>query len=76
MDRELFPWLHALYPVWARLTPESLELGVMVAMSELLLSGLHHPTDHHYVFPGGARGVRRYRGCTVIDLKDGSFSNA
>ena len=24
LDRELFPWLQALYPVWARLTPESL----------------------------------------------------
>ena len=22
MDRELFPWLQALYPVWAKLTPE------------------------------------------------------
>ena len=22
LDRELFPWLQALYPVWARLTPE------------------------------------------------------
>lgn len=21
LDRELFPWLQALYPVWARLTP-------------------------------------------------------
>jgi 8-oxoguanine deaminase len=39
MDRELFPWLQALYPVWARLTPESLHLGVTVAMAELLLSG-------------------------------------
>src|ERR1700685_4168909 len=32
MDRELFPWLQALYPVWAGLTPEALELGVTVAM--------------------------------------------
>ena len=62
MDRELFPWLQALYPVWARLTPESLDLGVTVAMSELLLSGCTTTTDHHYVFPGRARGRRRYRG--------------
>src|SRR6476660_9024531 len=53
MDRELFPWLQALYPVWAKLTPESLELGVTVAMSELLLSGCTTTTDHHYVFPAG-----------------------
>jgi 8-oxoguanine deaminase len=53
MDRELFPWLEALYPVWARLTPERLELGVTVAMSELLLSGCTTTTDHHYVFPSG-----------------------
>src|SRR6201995_2104260 len=53
MDRELFPWLQALYPVWARLTPETLKLGVTVAMSELLLSGCTTTTDHHYVFPAG-----------------------
>jgi 8-oxoguanine deaminase len=53
IDRELFPWLQALYPVWARMTPETLELGVTVAMSELLLSGCTTATDHHYVFPAG-----------------------
>jgi 8-oxoguanine deaminase len=53
MDRELFPWLQALYPVWARLTPDSLDLSVTVAMSELLLSGCTTTTDHHYVFPAG-----------------------
>jgi 8-oxoguanine deaminase len=53
LDRELFPWLQALYPVWARLTPENLELAVTVAMLELLLSGCTTTTDHHYVFPAG-----------------------
>src|SRR3954468_21028492 len=52
-ERELFPWLQALYPVWAKLTPERLQLGVTVAMSELLLSGCTTTTDHHYVFPAG-----------------------
>ena len=28
LDRELFPWLQALYPIWARLTPEALDLGI------------------------------------------------
>jgi 8-oxoguanine deaminase len=53
MDRGLFPWLQALYPVWARLTPEALDLAVTVAMSELMLSGCTTTTDHHYVFPPG-----------------------
>lgn len=53
LDRTLFPWLQALYPVWARLTPEALEAGVTVALAELLLSGCTTTTDHHYVFPSG-----------------------
>lgn len=57
LDRELFPWLMALYPIWSRLTPESLELAVTVAISELLLSGCTTTTDHHYVFPVGLEGA-------------------
>ena len=53
LDRELFPWLKALYPVWARLTPQALELAATVAMAELMLSGCTTTTDHHYVFPAG-----------------------
>ncbi|HTV26612.1 MAG TPA: 8-oxoguanine deaminase [Xanthobacteraceae bacterium] len=53
LNRELFPWLEALYPIWARLTPEVLDLGITVAMAELLLSGCTTTTDHHYVFPAG-----------------------
>jgi 8-oxoguanine deaminase len=53
LDRELFPWLQALYPIWARLTPEVLDLGMTLAMAELLLSGCTTTTDHHYVFPAG-----------------------
>ncbi len=51
IDRTLFPWLQALYPVWAKLTPDALETAVTVAMAELLLSGCTTTTDHHYVFP-------------------------
>jgi len=53
LDRELFPWLKALYPIWARLTPEALDAAVTVAMAELMLSGCTTTTDHHYVFPAG-----------------------
>ena len=57
LDRELFPWLQALYPVWARLTPEALDLGMTLAMAELILSGCTTTTDHHYVFPAGLEGA-------------------
>ena len=53
LDRVLFGWLQALYPIWARLTPAALESAVTVAMAELLLSGCTTTTDHHYVFPAG-----------------------
>ncbi len=53
LDRELFAWLKALYPIWAKLTPEALDLAATVAMTELMLSGCTTTTDHHYVFPAG-----------------------
>jgi 8-oxoguanine deaminase len=53
LDRELFPWLQALYPIWARMTPEALDLAVTLALAELLLSGVTTTADHHYVFPKG-----------------------
>ena len=53
LDRELFPWLTALYPIWARLTPDQLDCASTVALAELLLSGCTTTTDHHYVFPAG-----------------------
>ena len=53
MDKTLFGWLQALYPVWARLTPEALDAAATVALAELLLSGCTTTTDHHYVFPAG-----------------------
>jgi 8-oxoguanine deaminase len=53
IDKTLFPWLEALYPVWAGLTPELLRVAARLAMVELLLSGCTTTTDHHYVFPEG-----------------------
>src|SRR3984957_18654576 len=53
LDRELFAWLQALYPIWARMTPEALDLAMTLAMAELILSGCTTTTDHHYVFPAG-----------------------
>ncbi|HEY9058479.1 MAG TPA: 8-oxoguanine deaminase [Aurantimonas sp.] len=53
IDKELFPWLTSLYPIWSRLDPESFRLSVRLALTELLLSGCTTAADHHYLFPDG-----------------------
>ncbi len=53
INRDLFPWLMALYPIWARLKPRHLRLAARLALSELLLSGCTTAADHHYLFPRG-----------------------
>lgn len=88
IDRELFPWLTALYPLWARLTPEDLRLAVRVALTELLLSGCTTAADHHYLYPKGlenavdiaveearALGIRATisRGSMNLSQKDGGL---
>jgi 8-oxoguanine deaminase len=88
IDRELFPWLTALYPLWARLNPDDLRLAARVALTELLLSGCTTAADHHYLFPKGlenavdiaveearALGIRATisRGSMNLSQKDGGL---
>ncbi|MBO0347027.1 8-oxoguanine deaminase [Roseibium limicola] len=54
INKELFPWLNALYSIWARhVTPETFRLGSRLAMTELMMSGCTTASDHHYLFPMG-----------------------
>ncbi|MCP8940983.1 8-oxoguanine deaminase [Alsobacter sp. SYSU M60028] len=53
IDKELFPWLTALYPIWSRLDPDGFRVAVRLALVELLLSGCTTAADHHYLFPAG-----------------------
>ena len=53
INKDLFPWLQALYPIWARLKPRHLRVAARVALAELLLSGCTTAADHHYLFPKG-----------------------
>jgi cytosine/adenosine deaminase-related metal-dependent hydrolase len=54
-DAELFAWLSALYPVWARLTPEMLRVSALTGLAELALSGCTTSSDHLYLYPNGGR---------------------
>lgn len=54
-DTELFAWLRGLYPIWAGLTPEMVQVSTQVAMAELLMSGCTTSSDHLYIYPNGVR---------------------
>ena len=88
INKELFPWLQALYPIWARLKPDHLHVAARLALTELLLSGCTTAADHHYLFPQGLEnavdieadaaretGVRMTitRGSMNLSLKDGGL---
>ncbi|MFV1970984.1 MAG: 8-oxoguanine deaminase [Acidimicrobiia bacterium] len=51
----LFDWLRTLYPIWARMTPEHIEVSTKIALAELALSGATTAFDHLYLFPNGSR---------------------
>jgi len=53
INKDLFPWLQALYPLWARLTPQAHRLATRLALVELMMSGGTCASDHHYLFPSG-----------------------
>ena len=54
-DAELFGWLTALYPVWARYDPPAFVTAARTGIAELLLSGCTTTSDHQYLFPPGVR---------------------
>jgi cytosine/adenosine deaminase-related metal-dependent hydrolase len=52
-NAELFSWLRGLYPIWANLRPEMVQVASKVAMAELLMSGCTTSSDHLYIYPNG-----------------------
>jgi 8-oxoguanine deaminase len=50
INKELFGWLTALFPLWSKLTSEHHRLATRLALTELLMSGCTTAADHHYLF--------------------------
>ncbi|MGB7431902.1 MAG: 8-oxoguanine deaminase [Ahrensia sp.] len=88
INKELFDWLKALYPIWTRVTPDALRLATRLALVELMMSGVTTSSDHHYVYPSGlddamdiqadeagALGMRMTlnRGSMNLSVKDGGL---
>lgn len=58
INKELFPWLAALFPIWARnVRPDNFRLATRLALTELLMSGCTTVSDHQYLFPPGLEGA-------------------
>ncbi len=68
-DASLFQWLKALYPIWARLTPEMIRVSTQTAMAELLLSGCTTSSDHLYIYPNGSRLDDSIEAATEIGMR-------
>jgi 8-oxoguanine deaminase len=91
INKELFPWLQALYPLWAaHLDRDNFRLGVRLALTELLMSGCTTACDHLFVFGQGmddavdieadeaaALGMRMTltRGAINVGPKDGGLAD-
>jgi 8-oxoguanine deaminase len=54
INKELFPWLTALFPIWARnVNVDNFRLASRLALTELLMSGATTVSDHQYLYTAG-----------------------
>jgi cytosine/adenosine deaminase-related metal-dependent hydrolase len=53
-DRNLFDWLVALYPTWARIDEPMVHAAARGSLAMMVRGGVTTAMDHHYVFPRGA----------------------
>ncbi|GAA2443042.1 8-oxoguanine deaminase [Streptomyces glaucus] len=52
-DHNLFDWLAALYPVWARIDEPMVYAAARGSLAMMARGGVTTAMDHHYVFPRG-----------------------
>src|SRR5262249_40604591 len=58
INKELFYWLKALYPIWsAHMNADAFRLATRLALTELLMSGCTCASGHQYLFPRGLEGA-------------------
>ncbi|MFK8850012.1 8-oxoguanine deaminase [Streptomyces sp. Ac-502] len=53
-DHNLFNWLVALYPTWARIDAPMLAAATQGSLGMMVKGGVTTASDHHYVFPRDA----------------------
>jgi cytosine/adenosine deaminase-related metal-dependent hydrolase len=52
-NANLFDWLVALYPVWARIDEDMVRAAARGSLGMMVRGGVTTAMDHHYVFPRG-----------------------
>ncbi|MCS0635373.1 8-oxoguanine deaminase [Streptomyces sp. LP05-1] len=53
-DHNLFDWLVALYPTWARIDEHMAHAAAQGSLAMMVRGGVTTAMDHHYVYPRGA----------------------
>ncbi|MFJ4601466.1 8-oxoguanine deaminase [Streptomyces griseoluteus] len=66
-DHNLFDWLTALYPTWARIDEDMVSAGARGSLAMTARGGVTTAMDHHYVYP---RGTGDLSGAIVRAARD------
>lgn len=53
-DHNLFDWLVALYPIWARIDEPMVYAAAQGSLAMMARGGVTTAADHHYVYPRGS----------------------
>lgn len=68
-DVGLFDWLRALYPIWARMTPEHVAAATRLGLVEMAASGATTVFDHQYLWPNGSSIADQFDGADGLNIR-------